>query len=288
MKHISFTTHMDLKGMASTPALTTELKALYGSDLRFPVLTDRPYVIGNFVQTLDGVASYSIPGQSGGGPIAGDSAEDRFLMGLLRSCVDAVMVGSGTLHGDPGHVRIPRFIYPDAENLYETFRKEVLKKREVNPLNVILSGSGRVDLAEPTFHTPDLKTVIITTPAGKKQLEGAYGDALSVTEIRVVSEGGAVSPRSILKILQEDYGVQLLLHEGGPRLFGEFLTARLLDELFLTITPQVAGRARANPRPSFAEEAAFRPENAPWFRLMTLKQAGDHLLLRLAVKRGGG
>ena len=45
--------------------------------------------------------------KSGGNEISGCSADDRFVMGLLRSVADAVLVGSGTLHGDPGHVRTP-------------------------------------------------------------------------------------------------------------------------------------------------------------------------------------
>ena len=48
-------------------------------------------------------------------------------MGLLRSVADAVLVGSGTLHGDPGHVRIPAFIYPEAKELYAELRRKLGK-----------------------------------------------------------------------------------------------------------------------------------------------------------------
>jgi hypothetical protein len=89
--------------------LTPELRQLYGGDLCFPPPhSNRPYVIANFVETIDGIVSFRIPGRSGGGEISGGSAEDRFVMGLLRSVSDAVLVGSGTLHGDPGHVRSAR------------------------------------------------------------------------------------------------------------------------------------------------------------------------------------
>jgi len=68
--------------------LPHELSALYGP-LRFPLQEDRPYVIGNFVTTLDGVASLSVPGLAGGGPISGSNPHDRMVMGLLRSVADA-------------------------------------------------------------------------------------------------------------------------------------------------------------------------------------------------------
>ena len=66
-------------------------------DLRFPAHHDQPYVVGNFVSTLDGVVSFEIPGKSGGGEISGFNEADRFIMGLLRASADAVIVGAGTL-----------------------------------------------------------------------------------------------------------------------------------------------------------------------------------------------
>ena len=46
--------------------LTPELQRLYGGDLYFPEPhSNRPYVIANFVETIDGVVSFRIPGRSG-------------------------------------------------------------------------------------------------------------------------------------------------------------------------------------------------------------------------------
>src|SRR5580700_9495980 len=76
------------------------LRALYDGDLYFPAgPAERPYVIENFVETLDGVVSFNLPGQSSGGEISGRNEGDRFIMGLLRASADAVMVGSGTVRG---------------------------------------------------------------------------------------------------------------------------------------------------------------------------------------------
>src|SRR5512134_59759 len=83
--------------------LPPELAALYGP-LRFPLREERSYVIGNFVTTLDGVASLSDPALPGGGPISGSNPHDRMVMGLLRSVADAVIVGAGTLRSVPRHL----------------------------------------------------------------------------------------------------------------------------------------------------------------------------------------
>src|SRR5262249_40528410 len=110
------------------PFLTPGLENLYGGDLSFPPRSDgRPYVIGNFVETLDGVISYLIPGHSGGDEISGRNAEDRFTMGLLRSMADAVLFGSGSLHAAHGHLRIPEFVYPQAKDLFLGLRRKLGK-----------------------------------------------------------------------------------------------------------------------------------------------------------------
>jgi riboflavin biosynthesis pyrimidine reductase len=267
---------------AGHPVLTEPLRLLYGGDLAFPRRPDRPYVVANFVQTLDGVVSYAVRGRSGGGEISGFDATDRFIMGLLRSCADAVMVASGTLHADSGHVRTPSFIYPEARDLYQSFRAKA-SGRGTDPLNVIVTGTGRVDLSEPTFHTPGLETLIVTTAEGERRLSSDHGQQLGVTRVRAVAEAGPVPPAAVIGVLQREFGVELLLHEGGPRLLGAFLAARRLDELFLTLAPQVAGR-EATPRPGLAEGAAFLPETAPWFDLESVKRAGSHLFLRLSAR----
>ena len=152
-------------------------------------------------------------------------------------------------------------------------------------MNVIVTGSGRVDLSEPTFHTPGLETLIVTTEEGERRLRSEHGQGLGVTRLRAVAEAGPVPPPAVIDVLQREFGVERLLHEGGPRLLGAFLAAGRVDELFLTMAPQIAGREIPR-RPGLAEGAAFLPETAPWFDLQSVKRAGNHLLLRLSARHG--
>jgi hypothetical protein len=76
------------------PALPQGLRKLYDGDLHFrrsPAA--RPFVIANFVSTLDGVVSYEIKGQAEGSAISGSDPADRFIMGLLRASADGIIVG---------------------------------------------------------------------------------------------------------------------------------------------------------------------------------------------------
>src|SRR5512141_3425406 len=117
-------------------SLPPGLAPLYGP-LRFPMQKGRPYVIGNFVTTIDGVASLSAPGLAGGGPISGSNPHDRMVMGLLRSVADAVIVGAGTLRSVPTHLWTAEHIYPPLTDAYRRLRTGLGKN--ASPWNVIVT-----------------------------------------------------------------------------------------------------------------------------------------------------
>jgi hypothetical protein len=73
------TTLLDRENTLEHAVLPDSLAILYGGDLRFPEHEDRPYVVGNFVSTLDGVVTFEVPGKSGGGDISGFRRESPTL-----------------------------------------------------------------------------------------------------------------------------------------------------------------------------------------------------------------
>ena len=88
-----------------------------------------------------------------------------------------------------------------------------------------------------------MRTVIITTSVGRDELTRRGASTLGSVEIHALdSNSGSIAPQAILQLLQSQFGVKTLLHEGGPTLFGQFLAAEAIDELFLTLSPQIAGR----------------------------------------------
>ena len=261
--------------------LPDNLRRAYGGDLQFASAGRRPHVFGNFVSTLDGVVSYTITGKSGGGTISGFDQDDRFIMGLLRASADAVIVGASTLQeAGSRHLLTAQSVNPSSGKAYEYYRQHVLRKL-VHPISVIVSGSGSVDLEQATFRTPGVRPVIITTEAGREQLRKKGVERLPSTAVRVIPAPAMVlSAGAIVDLLWREFDVHLLLHEGGPSLFGRFVAEGLVDEFFLTIAPQLAGRKPGSRRPGVIEGVEFLPESAPWLELFSVKQGGDHLYLR--------
>jgi riboflavin biosynthesis pyrimidine reductase len=147
---------------------------------------------------------------------------------------------------------------------------------------------GGVDLASAVFHTPRTRVLILTTEQGKQRLSQNGSEAVASVEVKALpaAEKG-ISPAAILTLLRQEAGVELLLHEAGPTLFGKFVAGGFMDELFLTVAPQIAGRVAAHPRPGLVANVEFSPATAPWWKLLSTKSAADYLFLRYLVGGGG-
>jgi hypothetical protein len=65
---------------------------------------------------------------------------------------------------------------------------------------------------------------------------------------------------------------------------GDFFAEQLLDELFLTLAPQIAGRDDAGERPGLVAGTVFAPERPLWGTLVGAKRAASHLFLRYAFE----
>src|SRR5262249_15441282 len=94
------------------------------------------------------------------------------------------------------------------------------------------------------------------------------------------AQDGNLAPAAILRLLKEEFGAALVLHEGGPTSLGQFLADRVVDELFLTLAPQIAGRATPAFRPALIMCEELIPDAAACCDLLSVKRGGDHLYLR--------
>jgi riboflavin biosynthesis pyrimidine reductase len=254
--------------------LPPQLTGLYG-ELRLPQAWRRPYVISNFVQSLDGVAALGIP-QTSGGQISGSNPQDRFVMGLLRAIADAVVVGAGTARSVPGHLWTPEYIFPALADEYAELRRR-LGRAEL-PLNVIVTARGEVDAYQRVYRG-EVPVMVVTTEAGQRRLTQEEG--IDPSLIRAVAESGEVRAGAILDELRREGDARIVLLEGGPHLMGDFFAEALMDELFVTVSPLIAGRD-GHERPGIVAGREFAPDTPIWGELLSVKRADNHLFLRYA------
>lgn len=261
------TTLFDSAGGASVP-LPSELEARHGGP--FTIAADSVY--SNFVTSLDGVVALGLPGVSSGASISGRAEGDRFLMGLLRSVADVVLVGAGTLRDDHGHLWTPGYIHPPSTAGFAELRSALGLSPE--PRLAVVTASGRVDPTEPAFGN---RPIFLTTAAGAARLRAL---AIPDAEVAELGADSADAPAAIAWL--RGRGLRRILTEGGPGVMGWLLRARQLDEAFITLSPVVAGRiaSRAASRPGMVEGVELLPDDGRWGRLVSLRRAGDHLFAR--------
>ena len=221
---------------------------------------DRPYLVLNMVATADG--RITIGGRSG--PIGNDA--DRELFHELRAQVDAVMVGAGTVRTER-YGRIVRD--PDRR---ERRRQAGL---EPDPLAIVVSARLALDPDIPLLQDPDSRVVIVTASDG--EVEGARAQ-VEYMRVAAGDEPGVLGLAPVMRELRER-GVRTVLCEGGPVLNGTLLEERLIDELFLSIAPKLAGGAG----PSVVAGPALEPPVE--MDLVSALEADGHLFIRYRISK---
>ena len=246
-----------------------QLATLYGG----PIGLEEPCVVANFVESLDGVVA--VPRLPRSHAVIGDESEaDRFVLALLRACSDVVVVGAGTLLSSPqGTWRVDR-AYPRAAEALGELR--AVSGRPEQPLVAVVTTGASLDPSHPVLESGAL---VLTTAAGA---EGVRASVPAATEVVAVSDADTVDLAAALGVLR-DRGCSVVLSEAGPSMFGSLVASRLVDELFLTVSPLLAGRAAAA-RLGLVEGVELVPQTRIAGRLRSVRTHGSHLFLRYALR----
>jgi riboflavin-specific deaminase-like protein len=199
-------------------AETTIAEQLASLDLKPLAHPERPYLILNFASTLDGRAA--IDGHSG--PI-GDAVDTEMLQ-RLRTRVDAVMIGAGTMRAE----RYGRIV---SDPQLRAYRERTGLAHD--PVAVIVSNRFELPWDAGLF-TDGGGRVVIFTASDQEPPDTA-------TPMTLVRHPDGVDLAKALEWLRLERGIRSVLCEGGPTLHGRLREGGLADELFLTIAPKIAG-----------------------------------------------
>lgn len=233
---------------------TTPAEAVADLDPNTEAPEGRPYLLINMVASADG--KIAVDGRSGA---LGNEADKR-LFHALRTRVDAVMIGAGTLRAER-YGRVVR----DPEMRAARERAGLAP----DALAIVVSGSLALSAELPLFQAVEQKVVVLTSSEG--EIEGA---AAGVDYIRA-------RPLALAPMLAElrDRGVRSVLCEGGPTLNGALIGEGVADELFLTLSPLLVGGA--HPLTAVAGTAFPDPVR---MELLSALEGDGHLHLRYRIR----
>jgi riboflavin biosynthesis pyrimidine reductase len=205
----------------------------------------------NFVSSVDGAATTD--GHSGG---LSTPADKRYFE-LLRRVSDVVLVGAGTVRAEgygPMRVSPASATWRAAHGMPE------------HPVFAIVSGHLDLDPGSRIFTDAPVRPTVVTT----SHSSGADRFA-AVADVLKAGDGEQIDPHAMLAGLRARKLTHVLC-EGGPSLFGSLLDVDVIDELCLTVSPNLESgdtpRITAGPHVSRA------------LRLAQVLKSGDTLLLR--------
>jgi len=213
------------------------------------------------VSTVDGRAT--INGRSA--PLS-DRA-DRQLFHGLRGAVDAVLVGAGTVRMERYH----RIIREESRR-----RRRLERGLSEEPLACVVSARLELGGDLPLLADDEARVVIVTPSAASLPDTAAHVDYVRA------ERAGHLDLHAALSELRTRFGVQILLCEGGPHLSAQLLAAGLVDELFLSLSPSLAGGETASGE-GLRILAGIELEPPLTLELLGVLESDSHLFLRYGV-----
>ena len=196
----------------SSHAPTAEARLIL--DLFLPLQLQPDLVVAQAGQSLDGrIATEAGHSHYVTGP------EDIRRLHRLRSLVDAVVVGAGTVASDN-----PR-----------------LTVREVdgdNPARVVIDPEGRLDPNRQLFTDGAAPTLIIRRDGARANPMGGV-DTIALP----ANDNHTIEPHAIVQALRAR-DLRRLLIEGGGLTLSRFLDASLVNRLHVTVAPMLIGSGR--------------------------------------------
>jgi 5-amino-6-(5-phosphoribosylamino)uracil reductase len=215
----------------------------------------RPYIVANFVSTVDGKVAG--PGD-GYWPIGSDEDLEQLL--ALRAECDVLVHGRQTALSS---VHLNRLYAPE-------FQARLVHNGHVKPYiyMVISAHPDEVLISHVAPSAGSLRLVLVTTDVAA--LPAELPDGLEVWRC-----GADVVDLVRLRQMMHDDGIRRCALEAGPRLFGAFVAERLVDELRVTIAPKLFGTSFGTP--TMIGGVLFAPSEVPVLELLSVRRHEDEI-----------
>ncbi|MHA1985505.1 MAG: 2,5-diamino-6-(ribosylamino)-4(3H)-pyrimidinone 5'-phosphate reductase [Promethearchaeota archaeon] len=213
---------------------------------------NKPYIILSAAMSIDGkIASKTAA-------LELSDEEDWKEVHKLRTQVDAIMVGKGT-------------ILKDNPKLHIKFHEHSGYYRIVIDSNLTIPLDSNVISFQPETYP----TIICSTENVSLDRKKKYED----NKIKVILAGTSekVDLRKLMPLLK-DLNINTILLEGGGNLNWSIIENNLVDEIRLTVAPWIVGGKEAT---SLVEGIGFdKIKDAPKFKLLESKKRNNYVILK--------
>ena len=146
------------------------------------------------------------------------------------------------------------------------------------PLFVVVSNSGQIDPTDPVFQRRSYPIAPIVVVSTATEVTSGLSDVAEIVRIGAES----LDLADLMRYLANERGVRRLVCEGGAILNYHMLTAGLVDEFFITVTPSIIGEPR--PRTAVEGPAALPSDQMQRLDLVGSVTRGGEVFLRYRVR----
>lgn len=169
---------------------------------------------------------------------------DKIRQHILRSEVDAILVGANTVRVDN-----PKLTLKYAHGK--------------NPIRVIISASLNLNPEYAIFNTPP-QTIVYTTTINthiKMEIENKLKN-----KNVIIRRLNILSIKNVLNDLEKEFGVHKVMVEGGGKVIWSVIKENCFDEIRLTVSPRIFGSGV-----NFADGEGFLGKEAPKLELHSVQ-----------------
>ena len=225
-------------------------------------MSSRPFVTANFALTADGrISTRAFT------PADFSSPRDKRRLVEIRAGCDAILASAKTIAADNMTMGLPAA---------ELRAARTAKGLPAFPLRVLITNRGRIDPVLRIFTKSFSPIVIFST----EKMPHRTRAALAAKATLHLHDAASVDLAEMLRTLRTAYRVRRIVCEGGAQIFRALLTARLIDELHVTVCPRIFGGMTAPTLTGLA--GAFLPRSVA-LELREMETVEGECFLRYAV-----
>jgi len=225
------------------------------------ITTRRPFVILKTAMSLDGKTATKY-------------GESKWITGLdsrkrvheLRSYVDAVMVGIGTVLKDD----------PLLTSRYTKYQKQ--------PLRIILDSKARTPLSSKVVKDTGSRTLIAVTGAAPSKRVAALEKA-GCKIIKTRSDNGLIDLKDLTKTLGK-MNISSIMIEGGASTAGSAIESGIVDKIIFFVSPKIIGGKDSVP--AVGGKGPSLLKNAVKISDIVIKNIGEDIVIEGYIKNQKG